>query len=307
MSALIRGRRPWMYLSIAVVLGFAGALAAVACQAAANDFATDGNSPHTTYTDVDVAAGIVPGITNGRIVANDPSIGTAAADIWDGVGDLVWPETADTITLVSTNSLDTSAGDGARTVIVTGLDVNFETLVEIVSMSGLTPVSTSGEFIRVNQLFVASVGLYGGSNLGLITAIHDGNSSDQAFVQIGKGVSQKSHFTIPAGHYVVFRNVTIGTDSTKVATFEFLVRANATIPPVAPFAAIVEPVTLAGIAAATEMRILNGRAVTEKSDVWVQGSANSPGGFVSLGIDFLLFETANLVGITASGQCEVGC
>ena len=38
-----------------------------------------------TYSDVDVAAGIVPGISNGRIVAFDPSIATmTAADIWDG-------------------------------------------------------------------------------------------------------------------------------------------------------------------------------------------------------------------------------
>ena len=106
----------------------------------------------------------------------------------------------------------------------------------------------------------------------------------------------------------MFRNVTIGSDNSKVATYQFLARANTTIPPTAPFFAIVEPVTLAGVAATTEMRILNGRAVLEKSDVWVRGSANAPGGFVSLGIDFLLFETGEVAGIAAEvQQCEIAC
>lgn len=306
MSKFVKHNRCVSWVA-AALLFFVMALV-IACQAAATSgFATDGDAPHITYSDIDVAAGIVPGITNGRIIANDVAIATTPMDIWDGPADLIWPESADTITLVSTSALDTAAGDGARTVLVTCLDINFDVLIELVPLGGLTPVTTDAECIRVNQILVASVGLYGASNVGLITAVHDAAATDQAFIQVGKGISQKSHFTIPAGHFIVFRNVTIGSDSSKVATYEFLVRVNTVIPPVAPFFGIIEPVTLAGIAATTEMRILDGRPVLERSDVWVQGAANAPGGFVSLGIDFLLFETAEIIGLSALAACEIGC
>lgn len=283
-------------------------LLVVACQSAGgNGFATDGDVPHITYSQIDVSAGIVPGITNGRITANDLALATSPMDIWDGSADLVWPVTADNITVVSTSALDTALGDGARTVLVSGLDDNFDPLQESIALSGTTPVTTTGEFVRVNQLVVLEVGLYNGGNEGLITATHDSDGSEQALIQILKGISQKSHFTVPSGFFIVFQNVTIGSDSSKVATYEFLARANTTIPPTAPLFPILEPVTLAGVAATTEMRILNGRAVAGRSDVWVQGSANAPGGFVSLGIDFLLFEIDKVAGLSAFEQCTIGC
>ncbi len=303
---MFQTEKRWIARSLSIVPLFV--LLVVACQSAgSNGFATDGDVPHVTYSQIDVSAEIVPGITNGRITANDLALATSPMDIWDGGADLVWPLTADNITLVSTSALDTALGDGAQTIQVIGLDINFDLLVEVIALAGTTPVTTVGEFIRLNQLVVVSVGLYNGGNQGLITATHDSVNSDQAFIQILKGISQKSHFTIPAGFFIVFQNVTIGSDSSKVATYEFLARANTTIPPVAPFFAILEPVTLAGVAATTEMRILNGRAVPAKTDVWVQGSANAPGGFVSLGIDFLLFDEDEVVGLSAFRACEIGC
>lgn len=304
---LIPRMKTWFSRSIAG--GLLLTVVFIACQSSGpNGFATDGDSPHVTYSDVDVSAGIVQGITNGRIVAFDPSIATSVSeDIWDGSGDLTWPETSDTLSIVSTDVNDNSAGTGARTVLITGLDSNFDLQTETVSMNGTTPVVTSLEFVRVNQILVTSVGAYGDSNEGIISISHDGNLADQAFIQVGKAISQKSHFTVPDNHFIVFRNVTIGTDSSKIATFEFQVRANTVIPPTAPFFPMVEPVTLAGIAVATEMRILNGRAVAGRSDVWVQGIANAPGGFVSLGIDFLLIDQGNVVGVFASARCEIGC
>ncbi len=295
-------------LGVVALLLLATSLVFVACSdvVAPNGFATDGDAPHVTYSEIDLALNIVPGAFNARIIGSKDSIGAVSLDIWDGGGNLEWAETADTVEFVSDSAADDVGGLGASSIRVTGLDVNFDHLVEILVLDGLTPVTTVGEYSRINQALVTSVGVYDASNVGLITGTHNGCSCLQILIQPDKNISHKTHFTIPNGHTAIIRNIIVITDTTKVATYEFLVRPNLSFPPTAPFLGIARPLTLGGIAATTELRILNGREIPGKTDFWIQGSGTPPGGFVVFNIDMIIIDQDRVLG-SVNTACEIAC
>ena len=69
--------------------------------------------------------------------------------IWDGSNLYPWPTAAETLNVVSTDADDTSAGTGARTVEIEGLNSSWAVITETVSMNGTTNVTTTNSFLRV--------------------------------------------------------------------------------------------------------------------------------------------------------------
>jgi len=72
------------------------------------------------------------------------------------------------VAVLSSSVLDTSAGTGARTINVMGLDANYVLQSEIVTLNGVTPVNTVNTFIRVHSASIQTAGS-GGVNAGTIT------------------------------------------------------------------------------------------------------------------------------------------
>jgi hypothetical protein len=67
--------------------------------------------------------------------------------------------TAATVLKVSSSSVnDTSAGTGARTVELSGLDADYNEISELVTLNGQTPVNTTKLFLRINRMVVRSAG-----------------------------------------------------------------------------------------------------------------------------------------------------
>lgn len=66
--------------------------------------------------------------------------------IWDGSNLYPWPTAAETLEVASSDNDDTSAGTGARTVEIQGLDSNWDPLTETVTMNGGTDVTTNNSF-----------------------------------------------------------------------------------------------------------------------------------------------------------------
>jgi hypothetical protein len=62
------------------------------------------------------------------------------------------------MTVSSTSADDTAAGTGARTVVVQGLDANYNEVTETVTMNGQTAVTMSASLLRVNYAYVATAG-----------------------------------------------------------------------------------------------------------------------------------------------------
>jgi len=92
--------------------------------------------------------------------------------LWAVGGDYVFPSTPMQMEIVSSSENDTSAGTGARTVEFFYLNGSFVEMSEIVTLNGLTPVTTvATDIYRINTFRVKSVGT-GGANAGDIDIRH---------------------------------------------------------------------------------------------------------------------------------------
>lgn len=151
--------------------------------------------------DLEVALGNVPGVSNLFIIGTSTNIGPTFSDIQDAGGIINFPTEAETWEIVSDNTNDTSAGSGARTVFVTGLDINFEEISELVTMNGTTPVTLTNSWYRTRSMLVITCGSSstGGTNIGNITLRVSGGGDTRLFMTADEGASNSSLFTIPAG------------------------------------------------------------------------------------------------------------
>ena len=123
------------------------------------------------------------------------SVGSSYEPITDlGTNNL--PSSAAVVSVVSASTADTSAGTGARTVEIQGLDGDYNLKTETVTMNGQSAVTTTATFIRVFRMRVATAGT-GETNAGNITASI--SSSDVARINADEGQTLMAVYTVPAG------------------------------------------------------------------------------------------------------------
>lgn len=124
-------------------------------------------------------------------------------DVWEGGGLYTGFPTGspETVDVVSSDTNDTSAGTGARTVRITGLASSAATSYtqEIITLNGTTPVTSTGSWYRVNRVEVLTAGS-GGENAGVITV--DQTTSGGVFAAVPTGLNQSAigAYTIPASN-----------------------------------------------------------------------------------------------------------
>lgn len=117
-----------------------------------------------------------------------------------------WPAAAAGAVLVSTDVNDDGdpASTGARTVIVRGLDSNWDLATATVTMNGTTPTAATAQtFIRINELEVVTAGT-SLSNEGTITASISG--ANIMAIYPTHTTSEAGRYTIPAGYIGYFQN-----------------------------------------------------------------------------------------------------
>lgn len=147
-----------------------------------------------------VSAGIVPGTRRIAALGNNPSIDTGTdEDIWSGGGFYPYPTVSVTLEAVSSSAVDTSAGTGARTITVNGLDANYVEQSESVILNGLTAVALTKTYLRINSAFITSAGT-GKINAGTISVRDTGAGTTRCIIPIGYGASRQSVYTVPAGN-----------------------------------------------------------------------------------------------------------
>lgn len=132
------------------------------------------------------------------------SVGTSEEPIWAESGvSFTYPSTAQTMTISSANANDTSAGTGARTVYVEGLDGNYIQVSETATLNGQTGVTLANTYLRVHRVYVVTAGS-GGKNAGIIYVGY-GNittgkpATVQASIVAGVNQTLQAIYTIPAG------------------------------------------------------------------------------------------------------------
>jgi hypothetical protein len=163
-----------------------------------------------------VALGIVPGCQLLRKFGDNEALpGTGVTtDIWPatvaGVARRVLPSSAGVATIVSTDADDdgSPAGNGANTVMVEGLDANYLEISEEVTMNGITGVTTTKSFLRINRMYNTLCGS-SAYNEGDITGSIGGNV--QAVIEANEGQTNQAMYTVPGDQYLLITDFEITT------------------------------------------------------------------------------------------------
>ena len=135
---------------------------------------------------------------------NNTSVGDSLETVWAEGGLYSYLTSASVLKVSSSSTADTSAGTGARTVELFGLDTNYDEINETVTLNGQTAVNTTKEYLRINRMVVRSAGT-GGANAGVIYAgtgtVTTGVPANKyATIAIGDGQTLMALWTVPAGY-----------------------------------------------------------------------------------------------------------
>ena len=188
------------------------------------------------------------------------------------------------------NANDSAAGTGARTILVSGLDTNFNLISETITLTGASvSAQTTQSFRRVNFAYVASTGVYRGSNTGEVV-IENTSGVLISDISAGAGQSNSSWFCVPSGYayYVVGFNLTAA--SSKEVTVYVNIAEDAddvTTPFTGAKRRVSEYPSIGNNAPFTYTVPLRVRA---KTDIWVSGFTSSTTADISVEYVGVLIE-----------------
>jgi len=195
----------------------------------------------------------------------------AIEDIWSYGGVRPKPGDAELFNIVSTSTNDTAAGTGARLVLVSGLDENYNVQEEYVSMNGTSNVSTVNTYRNINRLLVATVGS-AEANQGAITATGATSTNVMAEIPTSYNITQQSHYQVPDGYIGYIKNLTISSyKADGSGTRQSEISLWMQIPGFAEYRTFVY-----GVNSATQtVPALAGTIVRPKSLIWFEANAAS--------------------------------
>lgn len=153
---------------------------------------------NTTYFH-EVSTGRVAGsraeVVTGFSFAPTPDV---VYDITDVAADVPRPSVAETMTVISTSTADDDGNTGMRTILVRGLDVDFNEVTDLITLDGTSSVTGTTSFIRVFE----ALGISAGSllrNDGTITLTGTTTSDVYATITPSISITRVGSYTIPNG------------------------------------------------------------------------------------------------------------
>jgi hypothetical protein len=221
----------------------------------------------------------------------NPDVDDSLETVWAEGGLYGYLSSATTLKISSSSANDTSAGTGARTVTVSGLDSSYDEVSETVTLSGQTAVDTTNSFIRVNRMIVNTAGT-GGQNAGVIYAgtgtVTSGVPANKyATIAIGDNQTLMALWTVPRGFtaYLHQSHITVATEqNNKYATVSIVARPDGAV-----FAVKDKFVVVADSRTQNYHYPLE---FSEKTDIEVRciGSSSGANIAVSAGLDFVYIQ-----------------
>jgi hypothetical protein len=171
-------------------------------------------------------------VSRGQISGHSPiyvfglttSLGsTAYGPAWDGLtssgGPYIYPSVAAQMWIYSA-----SASDTAVSILINGLDANYNRISETIALNGTTAIQTVNSYFRINNLVTVIGNAVG--NISLYSNSAKTGGTLYAQINAGNGNSQMSIYTVPAGYtlYKTFLQANTNTSLTsgaynKIRTF----------------------------------------------------------------------------------------
>jgi hypothetical protein len=134
----------------------------------------------------------------------NPDVDATQVSVWPLPSLITFPASAIQMKVSSTSADDTSAGTGARTVVVQGLDANYNEVTETVTLNGQTAVTMTASLLRVNYAYVGTAGSSNGAlgdiyvGTGVVTAGVPATTYD--IIKFDYNNTTTGSYTIPAGY-----------------------------------------------------------------------------------------------------------
>jgi hypothetical protein len=160
-------------------------------------FHEDVDSPHAL---LEIASERMPEV----VPVNAFGFTAALADdwftMWNGPAAHAYPASAVQMDVVSSSASDTMA------IVISGLDADYESIAEIITVNGTASVTTTNSFLRINNATILS-----GSNVGNISISNGGTV--YAYIGAEIGTTQACVYSTPANHslYLFRISITSGT------------------------------------------------------------------------------------------------
>ena len=150
-----------------------------------------------------VALGKSYGNSARNIFGYNEAISTTFIPAWELTVQYPWPTAADTMTL------RWNTADAGYTILIRGLDANFDEIQETITLTA-TPVTqtTQNEYLRINDVVTIATpgGAYGNpdNNIDLTNAA---NTETYARIRGGDGKNQASIYTVPRGYQLALLRI----------------------------------------------------------------------------------------------------
>lgn len=162
--------------------------------------------------DLQVARNQIMGHQTVNVFGYQAAVSTTAIPVWENAAAYVYPTSASTLTLVSTSASDNTSAS----VLIGGLDANFNPISETLFLNGVTGVSTVNSYFRINSMVLVSPGTSQNTNVGVITLKQTTNTLSQINAGIGK--SQSTIYTVPNGYTLFLDQVEVNSSNSYTST-----------------------------------------------------------------------------------------
>lgn len=152
----------------------------------------------------------------------DTASGEEILAAWGGT--FQYLTSGETLTIVSSSTSDTSAGVGARSIVIWGVDSNWDDVIEVVTLNGTTNVVTTSSWIGINRISIYLAGS-SVSNVGNITVTATTSGYTLGYMAAGEGTSQQCIFYVSDNHtllldWLVLNAIKTGGGSKPEVTYK---------------------------------------------------------------------------------------
>ena len=179
------------------------------------------NSHYLEGMEINLARGLIKGASVRNIFGTTAGasniVTTEFRTPWEVAGNYAFPSSALTMDVVSS-----SASDTAVTILIIGLDANYNTIQETLTLNGTTTLTTSNQYFRINDVITTV-----GNAVGDITISN--SAVTYAKILAGTGRNQAAIYTVPAGHCFFLQRIdAFCTDANggKAARFRNFIEAS---------------------------------------------------------------------------------
>ncbi len=235
------------------------------------------NKYYITDESVNIARGVVVGTTwlhrLGFIPTMPNNVETVIMSGGITSGRYTFPTAASTLTLASSSASDTN-----KVITISGLDSNYNPIVENITINGTTPVTTATEFLRVQRLSSVSNSIVGNVTASIGPAV-------LACLRDGDGQSLQGVYTIPKGVTGYLRQVSASVPKNGDAVFRIHTKSNT--------ASFTTSRHIFGLTAMSyEYNFVYPTVLPEKTDVEMTCLSSTGGSAASATFDILLINNA---------------